>query len=276
LDAAIRTYDWVFKAKLVDAEGKVFDGTYAPRCWQIEEKEHSYNSGLFLGVAGLLYKATGDEKYIAASKTVLKRSEKVFTNGNGAIIDECEPTNSCKVNQAAFKGIFVRGLSYLYSNTKDQEIRSTIKNMVTKSVEGMAKTCSDGWACNNIWTPGAQVYTDVHTQNTALELLNTFSIVSKDGTGASGVTDGPKKSPTKVVPDAAETKPAQNEEPGYGAEPGYPEVSEEPATEVAPVENEDDTSTTDISDEDNLYLAQANSLHSFGMISLAIGYFLVI
>jgi len=53
--------------------------------------------------------------------------------------------------------------------------------MVTKSVEGMAKTCSDGWACNNIWTPGAQVYTDVHTQNTALELLNTFSIVSKDG-----------------------------------------------------------------------------------------------
>lgn len=177
LKAAIRTYNWVFEAKLIDNEGRVFDGTYSPKCWQIEKKEHSYNSGLFLGVSGLLYKATGDKKYITEANLVLKRSLKVFTDKNGKIIDECEPENKCKVNQAAFKGIFVRCLGYLYSLTKDQSIRSSIKDIVVKSVEGMSKTCNEKWGCNTLWTPGSVVYSDVHTQNTALELFNTLCII---------------------------------------------------------------------------------------------------
>jgi mannan endo-1,6-alpha-mannosidase len=177
LDAAIRTYSWLFNAKLVTAQGQVFDGTYSPRCWQIEAKEHSYNSGLFLGVSGLLYKATGDDKYMKNAKTVLNRAQTIFADKNGIIIDECEPSKSCKVNQAAFKGIFLRGLAYLYSSTKEESIRSPIKGMITSSLNGMVKTCSDSWACNNIWTPDAKVYSDVHTQNTALELFNTYSVI---------------------------------------------------------------------------------------------------
>jgi rhamnogalacturonyl hydrolase YesR len=176
LQAAKEAYDWTFKAKLID-QGKVYDGAYNPRCWQIEKKEHSYNSGLFLGVAGMLYKATGDEKYMRHAKTVLTRSQSVFTK-NGVIIDECEPTNSCKVNQAAFKGIFVRAIGYLYSTTNDESMRTTIKNMITTSAEGMAATCNDKWACNVLWTPGSPAYSDVHTQNTALELFNVLTLVT--------------------------------------------------------------------------------------------------
>jgi hypothetical protein len=42
----------------------------------------------------------------------------------------------------------------------------------------MAATCNDAWACNTLWTPGSPVYSDVHTQNTALELLNALSTVT--------------------------------------------------------------------------------------------------
>ena len=176
LEAAKKSYDWTFKAKLIDG-GKVYDGTYNPKCWQIEKKEHSYNSGLFLGAAAMLYKTTGEEKYLRDAKAVLSRAQSIFTK-DGIIIDECEPNNSCKVNQAAFKGIFVRALGYLYSATNDASMRSAIKSMISKSVQSMSATCNDKWACNVIWTPGAPVYSDVHTQNTALELLNVLCIVA--------------------------------------------------------------------------------------------------
>lgn len=203
LEAAKRTYDWVFDAKLVDNQGRVFDGTYSPRCWQIEKKEHSYNSGLFLGVAGLLYKATGDNKYMKEASLVLKRSQQVFTDNQGIIIDECEPENKCKVNQAAFKGIFVRCLGYLYSVANDKSIRSSIKNMVFKSVKGMAKTCNNKWGCNTLWTSGSPVYSDVHTQNTALELFNTLCVILGKSKPKSSVTVSSKPT-TSVSPDSSE------------------------------------------------------------------------
>lgn len=178
IQAAKDAFDWIFEANLIGQNGEVYDGVYNPRCWQIEKKEHSYNSGLFLGAAAWLYKVTGDEQYLQRSRKVFARFKEVFTVDD-IIIDICEPSQSCEVNQAAFKGIAIRGLSHYYRAVSDAETRNSIQNMIRKSAQGMAATCKDNWACNTLWTPGSPAYSDVHTQNTALELLNALSIISQ-------------------------------------------------------------------------------------------------
>ena len=215
LKSAQDAFNWISSANLIGPNGEVYDGTYNPKCWQIEKKEHSYNAGLFLASAAKLFKVTNDQRYMNDASKVFSRFQSVFTK-DGIIIDECEPTNSCKVNQAAFKGIAVRGLGHYYQVVQDQQIRSSIQTLIQKTAQGMAATCNDQWACNMVWTPGSPAYSDVHTQNTALELLNALSIVSGGEVKPTGQQQTQPSQDT-TQPPPQQTQPAQ--QPQQTAEP---------------------------------------------------------
>jgi hypothetical protein len=211
-----------------------------------------------------LYEATNDVKYLERSKPVFARFKQVFSKDD-VIIDECEPTASCKVNQASFKGIAIRGLTK-YFEVADAETKASIQNMIKKSAQGMAATCNDAWACNTLWTPGSPVYSDVHTQNTALELLNALSIVSDKLPGNGPVQ--PQSSVT-VQPPSVQSQSSVAVKPQSSVT-----VKPQSSVNVKPVTTARRTSAVKPTPE-TIYIGAA-APYSMGMLSTFIGYLLAI
>ena len=181
LDLSIAIYDWlVGPSNLVFEDGRVYDGIRAGACDQMTRIQHSYNPGLFLGGSALLFKATGDAKYITRAKVVLQNFEAVFVK-NGIITEQCELYEGiCALNKAQFKGVAIHGLSYLYEYSNDADIRSKIASWIEASSAAMLKTCDNQWSCSNFWLPNAtNPPRDVHNQINALFVANTLSLIKK-------------------------------------------------------------------------------------------------
>lgn len=175
LKKANDVYQWMFSSGLVTSQGQVFDGAYAPDCTQVNRNELSYVSGTFLGAIGWMYAVTGNQKYLSDANTVLGNTISLFSK-NGVFTDPCE-AQGCPANQVQPKGAAVRGLSYLWNTTTDQNMKNTIAQVILTSVQGMSQSCTSAWACGSLWSPGAPIYSDVHTQIVAVELLNAAAII---------------------------------------------------------------------------------------------------
>jgi len=180
LDLSIQLYDWlVGPSNLVLEDGKVYDGALARSCDEITRIQHTYNPGLFLGGSALLFKATGDSKYITRSKVVLRNFESVFVK-DGIITEQCELYGSCPVNRPQFKGVAIFGLCYLYQYSDDVEIQNTIASWVETSAAAMLKTCNSEWGCSNFWLPNAtNPPRDVHNQINSVFIANALSLIKK-------------------------------------------------------------------------------------------------
>jgi mannan endo-1,6-alpha-mannosidase len=178
LDRAEAVYNWMKSSGLITPEGGVLDGAFAPTCSQFNRNELSYISGTTLGGIGWLYAATKKDVYVQDAQRILKRSLDIFSKDN-ILTDPCEAEKKCQANQVQPKGTAVRGYMYLWNNMEDATVRSSIERVVSASLSGMAPTCNDQWGCNSLWSPGSPIYTDVHTQIVAVELLNTVAAVQK-------------------------------------------------------------------------------------------------
>lgn len=180
LDRSIQIYDWLLgPSGIVTQGGVVYDGVYATNCAQIVKTEHSYNAGLFLGGAALLYSTTKNQKYITDSKIVLRNFEAVFTRNN-IVIDPCELSGNCKQNQAQFKGVAIFSLCYVYELSNDDALKNQVKTWIEASSDAMLKTCDSNWSCSNFWLPNAtNVPKDVHNQINAVFVGNARSLVAQ-------------------------------------------------------------------------------------------------
>jgi mannan endo-1,6-alpha-mannosidase len=179
LDRAEAVYNWMKSSGLITQEGGVLDGAYAPTCSQINRVELSYISGTTLGGIGWLYAATKKDVYVQDAQRILKRSIEIFSK-DSILTDPCETAErKCQANQVQPKGTAVRGYMYLWNTMEDATVRSSIERVVSASLSGMAPTCNDQWGCNSLWSPGSPVYTDVHTQIVAVELLNAAATIRK-------------------------------------------------------------------------------------------------
>ena len=180
LEHAIQVYDWlVGPSGLVTGDGVVMDGVRADACQEFTPNQHSYNAGLFLGGAALLFEATKDAKYMQTISRVFNNYEKVFVQNN-IFIDPCEVSGQppCRQNQAQFKGVAIYSLNYLYQYSSDSGIKNKIKTWIETSAAAMFNICTPGYECSNFWLPtSASRPVDVHNQMNALFMSNTLSSI---------------------------------------------------------------------------------------------------
>ncbi|KAJ8323437.1 hypothetical protein QVD99_005174 [Batrachochytrium dendrobatidis] len=187
VQVAEKIYKWMLKSGLISEKYHVYDGVDASDC-SINSKEYSYNSGLLLGGLAYMYKATKNEQYIKDAAKYLPTMLEIYSQ-DGVLRDLCEDQRGdCQEgdslsrtpasNQMPYKGGFVRGLTFLYQFTNDQEMKSTLRKVFDKSWEGMMKTCNSEFDCSAWWVDGAPpAKHNFHHQLVAIELSNAMAKV---------------------------------------------------------------------------------------------------
>ncbi|GAP93199.2 putative glycosyl hydrolase family 76 [Rosellinia necatrix] len=173
-DWAGTVWDWMADGvRFIDGDYNVFDGAgVEDGCLTISRPQWTYNAGIFLHGAAVMYNATGgDATWEArtrglAARTVAHFFETGETAGTGVPVEHpCEPFGSCNIDQQSFKGYLMRwmaGTAQMAPFTFDQ-----LMPLVRTSAAAAALQCSGdppaearfrgdpGTACGFRWTAGA-------------------------------------------------------------------------------------------------------------------------
>ncbi|KAI1814768.1 glycoside hydrolase family 76 protein [Poronia punctata] len=203
-DWADKVWDWMSsEVKLIDAEYNVYDGTGVEQdCTKIDESKWSYNSGIFLHGAAVMYNVTdGAEIWQTRTEGLVSRvKEQFFDDKSGGVVYEpaCETTNQCDTDQLSFKGYLLRwmaGAAKMAPFTFD-----TLMPLVQSSAVAAARQCSGspaaeqfrgepGTACGFRWTGGDKFDGNVGVgqQMSALSAVQ-YSLVEKDDVAKAPVT----------------------------------------------------------------------------------------
>lgn len=190
-DWAEKIYDWMTDTDLISPEFQVFDGAgVGDNCKSIDKAEWTYNSGIFLHGAAMMYNHTqGDDKWKRRVEGHLKHATEFhFLDG---IIEErpCEPNRLCNFDQRSFKGYLVRwmaGTTQMAPFTFD-----TIEPLLKLNAQAAAQQCSGsvggndfkgipGTACGFSWLKKAEFdgLVGVGEQMSALSAM-TYTLVKK-------------------------------------------------------------------------------------------------
>jgi hypothetical protein len=117
------------------------------------------------------YLLTGKQAYMDTCISVLNAALKQFTV-NDVITESCELTNTCAVDNRLFKAILIRSLKAVYLATKDATAKASIKRVLDASMTRLSALCDAQMNCSRFWSTN-KPSTDFHSQETALELVNT-------------------------------------------------------------------------------------------------------
>lgn len=200
---AERVWDWVVSQDFITTNKdvwQVFDGAFIEdNCTKIVNLEWTYNSGLYMSGAAVLYNYTNETKWLDRADKIWRRS-KVFFMDDTRIMYEaaCQPSRQCNNDQRCFNAIFSRflGLTCLMAPPLNDEIQSYLE---ATSV-GIMKSCTggtDGHTCGLNWghESGWDGYYGLGEQMSALEALQNRLIWTRPppltgDTGASSVGNG--------------------------------------------------------------------------------------
>lgn len=158
---ANRVWDWVVDVKFIPTDSDawpVYDGgSIEQSCNDTSSLEWTYNTGLYLSGAAVMYNYTGEQVWLDRTQHLWNRG-KVFFNASTLIMYEaaCQPSNQCNNDQRSFKGIYSRflGLTSLMAPTLSDEIQRYLAATTT----GVLSSCSggtDGHTCGLDWTKGS-------------------------------------------------------------------------------------------------------------------------
>ncbi|KAI1173691.1 glycoside hydrolase family 76 protein [Nemania sp. FL0916] len=204
-DWAEKVWDWMEDIKFIDSDFNVYDGAgVEDGCSKISTAQWTYNAGIFLHGAAVMYNATeGNSTWQQRTQGLMQRAVAHFFNANGStngvpIELPCEPFNQCDVDQQSFKGYLMRwmaGSSQLAPFTFD-----TLMPLVHSSAEAAALQCSGsppaaqyrgdpGTACGFKWTQGATFdgLAGVGQQMSALSAIQ-YTLVKKAEVAKAPVT----------------------------------------------------------------------------------------
>ncbi|EPE05037.1 glycoside hydrolase family 76 protein [Ophiostoma piceae UAMH 11346] len=174
---AERVWDWEVGVGLITPEYKILDGassTGSPgNCTKPDTIQWSYNAGIFLHGAAVMYNYTADGGSTTAGgatsaawqtrmEGVLAESKSHFF-GNDSILVEtaCETVGLCDNDQQSFKGYMLRWLSGTAQMAPDKF--AEITPLLNANAEAAALACTgtssgfkgtDGTACGFKWTTG--------------------------------------------------------------------------------------------------------------------------
>jgi len=204
-DWAEKVYDWETQVGFITSDFRVLDGASVDgtqNCTKPVQLQWSYNSGIFMHGAAVMYNVSG------ASPTWKKRldglwgqAKKNFFNGSIMVEQPCETVNLCDNDQQSFKGYLAR---WMAGTTQMAPYTfGDIMPLLQKNAQAAAAACSGspasgyngppGTACGFKWNnPGGPAFdglVGVGQQMNALSALM-YTLVAKVAGPVTATTGG--------------------------------------------------------------------------------------
>ncbi|PHH81464.1 hypothetical protein CDD83_3574 [Cordyceps sp. RAO-2017] len=161
-DWATKIFEWEQKVGLIGDNFAVYDGiTIDPdkQCRRVDKNQWSYNAGIYLEGAAMMYNLTGSDVWKQRVDGILKEALGRFAKGQ--ILNEqfCEAQKMCNKDQQSFKGFLAR---WLAATTKLAPYTAqTILPVLRATAQAAAASCTGsppdgfkglpGTACGFIW-----------------------------------------------------------------------------------------------------------------------------
>jgi mannan endo-1,6-alpha-mannosidase len=207
-DWAEKVYDWMSDVGFISDQFQIFDGAGVDQnCSSIDKAQWTYNAGIFLHGAAVMYNQTGGSATWKTRVTGLLNETSNFHFQNGIMIEPpCETGGFCDIDQQSFKGYLARWLAATTQmapftfNTIMPLLQSTAKAAAQQCVGTPAAAAFKGvagTACGFSWTktPAFDGLVGVGEQSNALAAVmynlaknTTVAAVTAD-TGGTSVGD---------------------------------------------------------------------------------------
>lgn len=200
-DWAGKVWDWMTEVQFIDADFNVYDGAgVEDGCVTISRPQWTYNAGIFLHGAAVMYNVTdGDGAWEQRTQGLARRTEEFFFNGTGVPVEQpCEPFNQCNIDQQSFKGYLMRWMAGTAQMAPF--LFDTLMPLVRSSAAAAALQCSGspaanqfrgdpGTACGFRWTEQARFdgLAGVGEQMSALSAIQ-YTLVKKAEVAKAPVT----------------------------------------------------------------------------------------
>ncbi|HXS75497.1 MAG TPA: glycoside hydrolase family 76 protein [Terracidiphilus sp.] len=116
LDWARREWQWFSRTGMINPQNQINDGLDA-KCVNNHKTTWTYNQGVILGALAELYGQTHDGKLLEQANAIARATltNPALIGESGILHEPCEP--NCGADGTQFKGIFVRNLARLYSDS---------------------------------------------------------------------------------------------------------------------------------------------------------------
>lgn len=198
-DWAEKVYNWEVSMGLITGDFGVFDGAHADNCTWLDRIQWSYNAGIYLHGAAVMYNATnGSASWQKRVQGHLAHTKDIFFNESVMYEQACEPVDLCGTDQLSFKGYLARwmaGTTQMAPFTFD-----TIAPLLRTSATAAARACSGtpaggfagipGTACGFKWTEGGfDGLVGVGEQMNALSVIM-YTLVNRVSSPVTATTGG--------------------------------------------------------------------------------------
>ena len=192
-DWAGTVWSWMEKHEFIDKQFNVYDGAQIKNdCNDHDSTQWSYNAGIFLQGAAMMYNFTGgDERWESRVKGLLSRTREHFFEPDGVVVERaCEPSRTCNLDQQTFKGYLMR---WMASTAQMVPFAfEDIMPLIKTNAEAAAQQCSGttgapefkgqpGTACGFSWQKRAEFdgLVGVGEQMSALSAMQ-YSLIRAD------------------------------------------------------------------------------------------------
>ncbi|KAK3370188.1 glycoside hydrolase family 76 protein [Podospora didyma] len=149
-DWATKIFAWEESAGLITPEYDIYDGATIKNtndCSSIDKIQWSYNHGIFLHGAAVMYNITEDALWRKRVDGILQSTKDLFYDENGVLIEQfCEERGFCDTDQQSFKGYLTRWLAGTTQMVPDTF--RTIRPLLETNAVAAAKACTGSPAAN--------------------------------------------------------------------------------------------------------------------------------
>lgn len=168
-DWAAKIYDWMESVSFIDAEYNVYDGAgYASNanCTTIDKVQFSYNAGIWMHGAAVMYNYTNASAiWEARVAGLVNRTSVYFFNNSVMYEPSCEPQSTCDTDELSFKTYLMRWMAGTIQVA--QFTYDTLYPLMLASAKAAALQCDgtattsagfkgiSGTACGSHWVDGS-------------------------------------------------------------------------------------------------------------------------
>lgn len=162
---ASKIWDWEVLQGLITDDYIVWDGIDnikgTDRCETLHITQWTYNTGIFMHGAAVMYNITEDDKWKARVDGLLNNTQHVFIKENVPYEQQCEASGTCNIDQETFKGYLLRSLAATtqLAPWTYKEISTIFSNAAVAASAACTGPTSDrfsgidGTACGFTWVP---------------------------------------------------------------------------------------------------------------------------
>ncbi|EXM14936.1 hypothetical protein FoTM2_009494 [Fusarium oxysporum f. sp. vasinfectum] len=150
-DWAEKIWDWEVSAGLINDKLQVLDGvqiakTVGTKCTDIDKTQWSYNTGIFLHGAAVMYNFTESKSWKNRIDGLIENVHTMFVR-DGIIYEQfCEMHKQCTHDQKSFKGYLARWM--VATSQVAPHTSQNLTTIIKSSAKAAAKTCTGSGAAN--------------------------------------------------------------------------------------------------------------------------------